>query len=177
MANARNKYNYVLKERKKILEEVKELKNHKIIKRYLLLHEKNRELEKQESKIKQELIYNKFCSCKHLLVYTEFNDDSFLKNYDRTFACVKCGINSSVLKTHRDFLSDENKTMYDYLVDNPFLERNIELTTPCDLIFAKKAFEKVREKYPNTSSEIFKKYFYVALKFNVDKINIKKMNK
>lgn len=177
MANIQNQYNYTLKERKKIKEELDQLKNEKFVKRYLFLLEKDRLLKKKENLLNKSLIYNRFCSCKHLLVYTEFNHDYFYKNTNRTFACVKCGLNSNILNAHKDFLSEEAQAMYEYLVDHPFLETSIDLKTSCNFNLAKRVFEKVREKYPNVKSEMFKKYFYVALKYNIDNIKIKKMNK
>lgn len=177
MANIQNQYNYTLKERKKIKEELNQLKNEKFVKRYLLLQEKDRLLKQKENVLSNELLYHRFCSCKHILVYTEYEHDYFYKNTNRTFACVKCGLNSAVLKSHKDFLTDENQVMYKYLVEHPFLETSIELKTSCNFNLAKKVFEKVREKYPNIKNEMLKKYFYVALKYNLDNIKIKKMNK
>lgn len=162
--------------------EIEQLEKNNDVARFLLLSAKIKALRKEKESLQSDILYERFARCNHIFIYTVYNHDGFTNNFSRTFECVRCGLSSAAIHSHVDMLSDRGKVMHRYLSDNirknEFFEWEIplEIPWPCSIGVAKKTLGELDEKFPK-EPPMFKKLFYMSLRFNMDKVRIKKQEK
>lgn len=99
--------------------------------------------------------------CEHILVYSEIDYDGYEGRTYRSCGCIKCGLDSSILKQDREWLPFSKKIMYDYLREEYLSGRETEIV--CDLDLAQAIYSKIRQTHPDIDDETAVKYFEIAL--------------
>lgn len=163
MSNINKEYNDTVTKRNEVKRELFELEDNEIVKRYLELVDENEELEEQEKELYIELKKEEYISCKHLTVYSKMYHDCYEHRTYKNCACMKCGLDSTVLDYDKVFLIDEEKAMYDILKNNEDKIFRNKTEVICDINLAKAIYQKIKEKHPGISDKLARKYFEIAL--------------
>lgn len=155
-----NEY-YELERRKQSnKKEIDELSKKESVKRYLSLKEQNRLIRKRQQKLYKDIYYRIYDSCNHVFVYSELEFDKS-RGTIRSCGCIKCGLNESVLKSHKDELSIQDQIMYDYLTSHEL--SGTKTNNFCDLDLARSIYSKIIDNNPGIDDETAIKYFEIAL--------------
>ena len=118
MSELKKEYDEIKEKRTKIIDELKELDNNEIVKRYLELKKENASLLVKQKDLYCNIKKEEYEKCNHIIVCTKIDiDDCDGKSHPK-HVCIKCGLNDGVLKEYRDWLSYTDKIMYDYLRKN-----------------------------------------------------------
>lgn len=168
MENIKKEYDEIVNERSKVLEEIYKLENEdEAVKRYSILRKQNEILEEKQHILYKDMKMAEYSSCKHILVYSTIERDSYEGRTYRYNGCIKCGLNERYAnKILVDFPSfSDARIMNDYFRkdDSPLYIRGIHTKVGCDLELAKAIYAKIKENYPDIDDETAKKYFKNAL--------------
>ncbi len=136
---------------------IKELENNDIVKQYLELLNKQKELENKKIIAYKNMRLDDFSHCKHIWIIT-----STKTNYP-SHGCIKCGLDWRVYNySNLKEFSIEEQLMYDYLVDNlPY--DGINTNIYCDLDLARAIYSRIKERNPRINDITLLKYFEIAL--------------
>ena len=140
--------------------EIDELSKKESVRRYLSLKEQNRLIRKRQEKLFADVYFKFFDSCDHIFVYSELEFDK-TRGTIRSCGCIKCGLNESVLKGHRDELSIQDQIMYDYLTSHEL--SGTKTNNFCDLDLARAIYSKIIDNNPGIDDKTAIKYFEIAL--------------
>ena len=174
MEDLEKEYNELVTEKNKIIDELNELKSKEIIKRYMKLKEENELLYNKQIELYKRIKINEYDNCKHILVYSKIEYDSFEERSYRSRGCIKCGLDNSVLDEDKRLLSFNKKIMYDYLRAGRYLSK--KATYMCDIDLATAIYKRIKEVYPCIDDETATKYFEIALD-NIRNIKVSKERK
>lgn len=159
MSNYKKEYDELIKQREKIVAEIKELEKNETVIRYIELTKQNETLYKQQQNLYKDIKESKFSSCKHILVYSRIDYDRYEGRTYKRCGCIKCGLNNSVLNGDYRLLIEG--IMYNYLRNNYF--SGIETKVACDLDLAQAIYSKIKEAHPDIDDKTAIKYFEIAL--------------
>jgi len=159
-----NKNNIITEQRAAVIEELKQLENNDIVRRYLELKKENDILYNKELKLYSSIKKEEYDECRHILVYSKIDHDRLEGRTYRCCGCIKCGLDTSVLDEESDYLTHTQKIMYDYLRKNHLNYLNgIKTDILCDINLATSIYSKIKEAHPNIDDKTALKYFEIAL--------------
>lgn len=138
------------------------LKENEIVKRYLELISNNEKLIEKQKKIYAEMKKNEYKNCEHIYITSRIVRDRYEGRSERYYGCIKCGLNESVLLSNGQYLSLENKIIYDFIKNNN-MRHGVRLNVVCDLNLARAIYSRIKEKYPDINDKTAIKYFEIAL--------------
>lgn len=170
MEEIKKQYEEIVSERNKLTQEIEELKNNDIIKKYFNLCEKNNQLEKKEKDLYKQIKIGEYSSCDHIWVKAfPYYDSKDGRSYDY-HGCIKCGLDQRVFHIKEQYsalgwldgFTPEQEAMYEYMGANSH-NNGIYVFTPCDLELAKVIYLKIKEAHPDIDDETAKKYFEITL--------------
>ncbi len=164
MEDLKTKYNQVVLEREKLIEQIKILRENESVKRYFELRGQNIELANLQEKLYRQIKFEEYSSCNHIWVNTLHEYDSWEGNSHNYCGCIKCGLDERILKSHKsDLITLDQKIMYDFMREENNQNKDIYTNILCDLNLAKAIYSKIKEVHPNIDDEAATKYFEVAL--------------
>ena len=161
MSELKKEYDEITEQRAVVIDELKQLKNNEVVKRYLELKEKNDSLYDKQLNLYDSIKREEYDECKHILVFSKIDYDRYEGRTYRSCGCIKCGLDNSVLDQERDWLTHTQKIMYDYLRKNHL--NGIKTDILCDIDLATSIYSKIKEAHPNIDDETAIKYFEIAL--------------
>ena len=91
------------------------LKNDPNVKLYISIAEERKRLEDEKDRIWALIQQQKFNDCDHIIVYTSMDYDNKIGKYKRNCACIKCGLDTSILEKDYNSLKASEVIMYDYI--------------------------------------------------------------
>ena len=105
-----------------------------------------------------------FSKCSHIWIPVSKNVDYYEGRSDIDYGCMKCGLDQRVLSvSNPEFLSDDDKIMYNYLCQHYAIHQGIKSHTLCDLDLAHAMYSKIVEYHPEIDDVTALKYFEIAL--------------
>ena len=158
----------------KIIHDLNCLNKSEILSNYLKYKNELDDINGDLIDLKIEMSYKKFSSCNHIMVYTTDPYENPDKLTDRSCACIKCGLDNSVLDRFKDTLTDEQLIMYNYL-KNPhnYSANTLNTHIVCDLELGKSIYNDIIENNPNIDDnsliELFKEKLENNKKFTSNK--------
>ena len=157
----------VAEEREQIIDELKALREHPLVKRYLELTEKNDYLFTEQKKLIKQFKLKEFDFCEHLWIVTKCEREYIEGRTEKFCGCVKCGLNQEVLHKAEgilgvEILTFEEQIMYDYLKNGIYLKGNI-IPVSCDIDLARSIYLRIKENNPGIDDNTSRKYFEIAL--------------
>ena len=156
----------VLDELKKTSNEIKELSSDEKVIQYNKLLSKKLDLDFKKKQIYEDLVFKRYDSCKHILVYSKIDYDYIEGRSYKSCGCIKCGLDNSIKEEKYNWLNYNEKLMYNYLRKNYLSGINTEIA--CDLDLANSIYEKIKERNPDIDDETLIKYFRIELE-NIEK--------
>ena len=167
MSELKEKYDKITEERRKIIEEIKELEKDNNVKKYLESTKKNTELFEEQMLVYQNLKMEEYESCEHLMICTRIDYDRIEGRSNRYYGCIKCKLDTSVSELRASdlkYFSLDKKVMYNYL-DKSNIHYHIindnEIT--CDLDLAHAIYTKIKENNPDIDDKTIVEYLKYAL--------------
>ena len=161
MKNINELYQDVKSKRNELQNEIQILENNEMVKKYFQLLSRDLQLSHEENSLYTDIMNEKYSNCNHIWVRTLLEGetsglDAFLHNY---YGCIKCGLDYKVfsdankVNNNLDFLTLDEKVMYEYLKNNnPFRKEN-SISVLCDIDLAKEIYSDIKAKYPNMDDE------------------------
>ena len=174
MSNLKKEYDEATEQRKRIIEEIKALEENDVVKKYLEIKKQNENLYEKQLTLYEKMKNEEYECCEHVLVYSEIDYDRYEGRTYRSRGCIKCGLDNSVSKQRREWLSFYQKIMYDYL-SKKYLS-GLETKIACDLDLAQAIYSKIKETHPGIDDEMAIKYFKIALE-NIRNIKVSEERK
>lgn len=177
MENKKDSYNEVGIKLQETDKELQALEQNSLVKKYIELNNTKKELLSQQKQLYKDLRLEQFSSCKHILVATFYENDSFEGRTYNYYGCIKCGLDQKIfsLLERYDRLDDlpfEQKIMYEYLYENPELN-GLYNGVSCNLSLARAIYLRLKSIYPDIDDETARKYFEIALD-NIRNIKVSK---
>lgn len=165
-------------ERKNIIEELKKLKENKLIKRYFELSSKNDQLLTQQKNLIREMKTNQYKNCNHIFIMTKYEPDYVEGRSEKYYGCVKCGLNDEIYtKTHgifgTEFLTFEEQIMYDYIQTHHM--SGIYIHKLYDLEVGKMLYNNIKSAFPNIDDETAREHLKIALEVHEKENKVKKL--
>ena len=108
----------IIEQRVVVIDELKQLENDELVKRYLELKKENHNLYDKQLRLYGSIKKEEYDECKHILVYSKIYYDRYEGRTYRSCGCIKCGLDNSVLDKERKWLTPTQQIMYDYLRKN-----------------------------------------------------------
>lgn len=165
MENLKVKQEKIENERKNIIQELKKLRESKIIKKYFDLSSRNDELLSQQKKLIREIKTNEYKKCNHIFIMTRYNYDySFEGLSEKFYGCVKCGLNEEVLTKYKygiEFLTLEEQIMHDYI--RTYHMGGIYIDKLYDLEEGRSIYNNIKSACSNIDDKTACKYLEIAL--------------
>lgn len=161
MSNLKKEYDELIELRKNIIEEIKVLEENEIVKKHLEIKKQNENLYEKQLDLYKKIKYEEYESCKHILVYTEIDYDKYEGRTYRSYGCIKCGLDNSILKQERKWLTFPQMIMHDYLKEKYLNGSKTKIA--CDLELAQAIYSKIKEENPDIDDETAIRYFEIAL--------------
>lgn len=176
MENLKIQYDKIVTERKTIINQINDLKNNDIIKKYFDLCNQNNELVSQQRDLYKQIKISEYSSCNHIWVNTLQDHDRYEGRSYNYYGCIKCGLDQRVFQLAEQYpdlnwLTFEQRIMYDFMKGR-FCFRKSEDKILCDLDLAKEIYKKIKEKNPNIDDKTVEKYLKIELK-NKEKNDLK----
>ena len=154
----------MLSEMKKINSRLEELMEDKQVQEYLALDGRRMELEPELLNLHTDMKKEEFSKCSHIWIPVSKNVDYYEGRSDIDYGCMKCGLDQRVLSvSNPEFLSDDDKIMYNYLCQHYAIHQGIKSHTLCDLDLAHAMYSKIVEYHPEIDDVTALKYFEIAL--------------
>ena len=143
MVKLREEYKEIINQRRKVIDEIKELENDERIRRYCELKDINERLYEKQFDLRKRIKLDEYSSCNHILVYSKIDYDGWEGRTYRSCGCIKCGLDSGVLDGDRKYFSVLDQLMYDYLKGNHVKGKLLEVV--CDLDLAHAIYSKIKK--------------------------------
>lgn len=137
------------------------LEENDAVKKYFELKDQNESLYEKQLALYKEIKNEEYECCEHIVVYSKIDYDRFEGRTYRSCGCIKCGLDNSILEFKREWLSFDQRIMYDYL-SKKYLSGK-ETKVACDLDLAKAIYSKIKETHPDIDDETVVKYFEITL--------------
>lgn len=164
MSDIRKNYEEMLSEMKKINSRLEELMEDKQVQEYLALDGRRMELEPEILNLHTDMKKEEFSKCSHIWIPVSKNVDYYEGCSDIDYGCMKCGLDQRVLSaSYPEFLSVDDKIMYNYLRQHYAIHQGIKSHTLCDLDLARSMYSKIIEYHPDIDDITALKYFEIAL--------------
>lgn len=164
MSDIRKNYEEMLSEMKKINSWLEELMEDKRVQEYLTLDDQRLKLESELSELYTVMKKEEFSKCSHIWIPVSKNVDYYEGRSDIDYGCMKCGLDQRVLSaSYPEFLSVDDKIMYNYLYQHYAIHQGIKSHTLCDLDLARSMYSKIVEYHPEIDDVTALKYFEIAL--------------
>lgn len=164
MSDIRKNYEEMLSEMKKINSRLEELMEDKQVQEYLTLDDQRLKLESELSELYTVMKKEEFSKCSHIWIPVSKNIDYYEGRSDIDYGCMKCGLDQRVLSaSYPEFLSVDDKIMYNYLYQHYAIHQGIKSHTLCDLDLAHAMYSKIVEYHPEIDDVTALKYFEIAL--------------
>ena len=164
MSDIRKNYEEMLSEMKKINSRLEELMEDKQVQEYLTLDDQRLKLESELSELYTVMKKEEFSKCSHIWIPVSKNVDYYEGRSDIDYGCMKCGLDQRVLSaSYPEFLSVDDKIMYNYLYQHYAIHQGIKSHTLCDLDLARSMYSKIVEYHPEIDDVTALKYFEIAL--------------
>ncbi len=164
MSDIRKNYEEMLSEMKKINSWLEELMEDKRVQEYLTLDDQRLKLESELSELYTVMKKEEFSKCSHIWIPVSKNVDYYEGRSDIDYGCMKCGLDQRVLSaSYPEFLSVDDKIMYNYLYQHYAIHQGIKSHTLCDLDLARSMYSKIVEYHPDIDDSTALKYFEIAL--------------
>lgn len=164
MSDIRKNYEEMLSEMKKINSRLEELMEDKQVQEYLTLDDQRLKLESELSELYTVMKKEEFSKCSHIWIPVSKNVDYYEGRSDIDYGCMKCGLDQRVLSaSYPEFLSVDDKIMYNYLRQHYAIHQGIKSHTLCDLDLARSMYSKIVEYHPDIDDSTALKYFEIAL--------------
>lgn len=164
MSDIRKNYEEMLSEMKKINSRLEELMEDKQVQEYLALDGRRMELEPELLNLHTDMKKEEFSKCSHIWIPVSKNVDYYEGRSDIDYGCMKCGLDQRVLSaSYPEFLSVDDKIMYNYLRQHYAIHQGIKSHTLCDLDLAHAMYSKIVEYHPEIDDVTALKYFEIAL--------------
>lgn len=164
MSDIRKNYEEMLSEMKKINSRLEELMEDKQVQEYLALDGRRMELEPEILNLHTDMKKEEFSKCSHIWIPVSKNVDYYEGRSDIDYGCMKCGLDQRVLSaSYPEFLSVDDKIMYNYLRQHYAIHQGIKSHTLCDLDLARSMYSKIVEYHPEIDDVTALKYFEIAL--------------
>lgn len=164
MSELKKEYDETTEQRVAVIDELKQLENDELVKRYLELKKENYNLYDKQLRLYGSIKKEEYDECKHILVYSKIDYDRYEGRTYRSCGCIKCGLDNSVLDKEREWLTPTQKIMYDYLRKNHLNYFNgIKIDILCDIDLATSIYSKIKDANPDIDDETAIKYFEIAL--------------
>ena len=164
MSDIRKNYEEMLSEMKKINSWLEELMEDKRVQEYLTLDDQRLKLESELSELYTVMKKEEFSKCSHIWIPVSKNVDYYEGRSDIDYGCMKCGLDQRVLSaSYPEFLSVDDKIMYNYLYQHYAIHQGIKSHTVCDLDLARSMYSKIVEYHPDIDDSTALKYFEIAL--------------
>lgn len=164
MSDIRKNYEEMLSEMKKINSRLEELMEDKQVQEYLTLDDQRLKLESELSELYTVMKKEEFSKCSHIWIPVSKNVDYYEGRSDIDYGCMKCGLDQRVLSaSYPEFLSVDDKIMYNYLRQHYAIHQGIKSHTLCDLDLAHAMYSKIVEYHPEIDDVTALKYFEIAL--------------
>ncbi len=168
MENLKTKYDQIVSKRKELIEQINVLAKDETVKKYFELRSQNDELANQQKKLYKQIKVEEYSSCNHIWVNTLHDYDSREGRSYNYCGCIKCSLDRRVFHLMEsyhspDWLTLDQRIMYDFMRDNHAYEKGIETHILCDLDLAKAIYSKIKKVHPDIDDETAIKYFKVAL--------------
>lgn len=164
MSDIRKNYEEMLSEMKKINSRLEELMEDKQVQEYLALDGRRIELEPELLSLHTDMKKEEFSKCSHIWIPVSKNVDYYEGRSDIDYGCMKCGLDQRVLSaSYPEFLSVDDKIMYNYLRQHYAIHQGIKSHTLCDLDLAHAMYSKIVEYHPEIDDVTALKYFEIAL--------------
>ena len=164
MSDIRKNYEEMLSEMKKINSRLEELMEDKQVQEYLALDGRRMELEPELLNLHTDMKKEEFSKCSHIWIPVSKNVDYYEGRSDIDYGCMKCGLDQRVLSaSYPEFLSVDDKIMYNYLCQHYAIHQGIKSHTLCDLDLAHAMYSKIVEYHPEIDDVTALKYFEIAL--------------
>lgn len=164
MSDIRKNYEEMLSEMKKINSRLEELMEDKQVQEYLALDGRRIELEPELLSLHTDMKKEEFSKCSHIWIPVSKNVDYYEGRSDIDYGCMKCGLDQRVLSaSYPEFLSVDDKIMYNYLRQHYAIHQGIKSHTLCDLDLARSMYSKIIEYHPDIDDITALKYFEIAL--------------
>lgn len=170
MEEIKKQYEEIVSERNGLTQEIEELKNNDVIKKYFDLCNKDNQLEEKRKDLYKQIKVGEYSSCNHIWVKVLHDYDSAEgRSYDY-HGCIKCGLDQRVFHIKEQYsafdwfncFTLEQEVMYVYMKDNSY-HNGVYTGVLCDLELAKAIYLKIKEAHPSIDDETAKKYFEIAL--------------
>lgn len=164
MSDICKNYEEMLSEMKKINSRLEELMEDKQVQEYLTLDDQRLKLESELSELYTVMKKEEFSKCSHIWIPVSKNVDYYEGRSDIDYGCMKCGLDQRVLSaSYPEFLSVDDKIMYNYLYQHYAIHQGIKSHTLCDLDLARSMYSKIVEYHPDIDDSTALKYFEIAL--------------
>lgn len=164
MSDIRKNYEEMLSEMKKINSRLEELMEDKRVQEYLTLDDQRLKLESELSELYTVMKKEEFSKCSHIWIPVSKNVDYYEGRSDIDYGCMKCGLDQRVLSaSYPEFLSVDDKIMYNYLYQHYAIHQGIKSHALCDLDLAHAMYSKIVEYHPEIDDVTALKYFEIAL--------------
>jgi len=161
MSKLQEEYDELTEQREKIIGEIKSLEENEKVKKYLELTIQNEILYNQQLSLYKDIKEEEYESCEHILVYSQIDCDRFEGRTHRNHGCIKCGLDTSILKADEEYLSYYEKVMYSYLRKKRLIGTETKIV--CDLDLARAIYSKIKQAHPDIDDETAIKYLGIAL--------------
>lgn len=175
MQSKKEKYQAIKEYREMLSEELLELEENELIKKYLKIKKENEELSKKQKELYLDYKKEEYDHCDHLLVCAHRDKDFYEGRTYTYYGCVKCGLDETVLAEDelKVFGMPGSGIMYDYLKERRI--RNIpgkRTNISCDIQLAHAIYKKIIEAHPDINDELATHYITKALiDINNNKVN------
>lgn len=164
MENLKSKYDKVVEDRKKVIQELDELKENEFVKRYFELSKIDNKLSIEQHGLYTKIKIEEFSSCDHLWITCEFNVDKIDGHTERFDGCIKCGLNWKIFREDYNSLETVDERIMHYVLNSDrAIAEGHTLNEFCNLELGKAIYSKIIENNPNIDEETACKYFEIAL--------------
>ena len=156
MEELKEKYESVVTKRKVVIEELNNLKENELVKRYIELLEQKSSLYIQQERLYVELKNKEYENCNHIWITSKIDRD-YMEGRSYCYeGCIKCGLTTEVFSDLNGygFLSGEEKIMHNFL-KRKGNNAGINSNKVCDLELAKAIYKKIHDALPDLDLEVF----------------------
>ena len=180
MKSLKKQYDRVLLKNMEVSRRLAELTENEIVKKYLELASKNKQLLEQAQKLYIQIKFEEYVQCDHIWVRTfRSRDESEFLPSHLCHGCIKCGLDQKVNyfdQLNDGLLSFDQKIVRDFLLEHSkgpgnIYYRGIDTFMDCDLDFAKAIYSKIMKAHPDIDDETASKYFCAVL-HNIRKTDV-----
>ena len=123
-----------------------------IIKLYKSLENDCIGLEQEKDRLLMTIQTKKYEDCSHIIVYTSTDYDIKKEGFNRNCACIKCGLDTSILSKDYNTLDFVEKIMYNYLKEHG-IKGGRFTGIPFDFKLATSIYEELLETNPSITDD------------------------